>query len=122
MCPLKMGWRGAIEAERVYRLVLPGVRACAPLEEAILHSWVGGLVVHSVGWGCRGRVQTTASGAAQLTLTTGGNYCDRVRVEHLSLCSQVLLLPRGVPPTPAPGTLHTKPFPRQWSLGGAHHH
>ena len=32
--------------------VLPGVRTCAPFEEAILHSWTGGLVAHPLGWGC----------------------------------------------------------------------
>ena len=41
----------AIEAERVCRWVLPGVRACAPFEGGILHLWMGGLVAHPWGRG-----------------------------------------------------------------------
>ena len=36
-----------------------------------------------------------------------------VRVGQLSHYSQVLLLPLGVPPMPAPACSHTKSFPRQ---------
>ena len=46
-------WRGrgtlgvcAIKAERVCRLVLSGVCTSEPLEEGILHSWIGGLVAY----------------------------------------------------------------------------
>ena len=37
---------GAVKAGWVCRLVLPGVPKCSPFEEGILHSWMGGLVVH----------------------------------------------------------------------------
>ena len=40
----------------------------------------------------------------------GGSF-QKVRVEQLSRCSLVLLLPLGVPPAPAPAMLHTKSFP-----------
>ena len=36
------------------------------------------------------------------------------------LLTKLLLLPLGVPPTPA--MLYTKPFPRQRKLEGDHHH
>ena len=48
---LLSGGGGAIKAERVCRLVLPGKRMCAPFEEGILHSWIGGLVANRLGWG-----------------------------------------------------------------------
>ena len=41
----------AIKAEGVCRLVLPGVRTCAPFKEGIVHSWIGGLGAHPLGWG-----------------------------------------------------------------------
>ena len=40
----------------------------------------------------------------------------------MSLHAQVLLLPLGVPVTPAPAMPHTKAFPRQRSLKGADQH
>ena len=39
----------AAKAERICWLVLPGERTWSPFEEAILHSWIGGLVAHPVG-------------------------------------------------------------------------
>ena len=43
----------------------------------------------------------------------GGSGCFwHMRVGQPSGCSQVLLLPPGVPPTPAQAMLHTKPFPK----------
>ena len=45
------GGRGAIKAGRGCRLALPGVRACLPFEEGILHLWTGGLVAQPLGWG-----------------------------------------------------------------------
>ena len=57
-----------------------------------------------------------------LTPTAGENYFHWVRVGQLSLCSQVLLLPLGVPPTPVPAMLSTKSFIRQRNSEGAHHH
>ena len=45
------------KAEGVDRLVLPGVRACAPFEGGILHLGRGGWVAHPLYWGSRGRVQ-----------------------------------------------------------------
>ena len=56
------------------------------------------------------------------TPTTGENHFYSVRVEgQLSLRSQVLLLPRGVPPIPASAMLHTNSFPTRRSLEGADH-
>ena len=43
----------AIKAERVCWLVLPGVPTCAPFEEGILHSWIGGLIGHPLRWGMK---------------------------------------------------------------------
>ena len=40
----------AIKAERVCRLVLPGVCTCSPFEEGILHLWMGWLHAHLLGW------------------------------------------------------------------------
>ena len=51
-----------IKAEIVCRLVLPDVRACLPVEEGILHSWIGGLVVHPMGWGVKGAGAKLARG------------------------------------------------------------
>ena len=45
----------AIKAEGGCRLVLPGVRTCAPFEEPILREWTGALAVHPFGWGFGGR-------------------------------------------------------------------
>ena len=45
------GGGGGIKAEPVCRLVLPGARTCSPFEEGILHTWMGGSVVHPLGWG-----------------------------------------------------------------------
>ena len=39
--------------------------------------------------------------------------------DGVSLCSQVLHLPLGVPPTAVPAVLHTKSYPRTRSLEGA---
>ena len=43
-----------------------------------------------------------------------------VSAAQLSLGSQVLLQPLGVPPTPAPAMLHTNAVPEQCSLEGAY--
>ena len=48
------GQGDAIKAELVCRLILAGVCTCSPLEEGILHSWKGWLVVHPLGWGVKG--------------------------------------------------------------------
>ena len=53
--------------------------------------------------------------------TAGQNCFYYVTVERLSRYSQVLLLPLGVPPAPAPAMLHTKTFARSRSSEGAHH-
>ena len=45
--------------------------------------------------------------------TVGSRIVRYVRAGQSSLCTQVPLLPRGVPPAPAPAVLHTKPLPRQ---------
>ena len=45
---------GAVKAERVCLLVLPGVRTCSPFEEAILHLWIAGLGAHPLGQKSRG--------------------------------------------------------------------
>ena len=50
-----------------------------------------------------------------------GQSFHEVRVGQLSLCSQLLLLPLGVPPKSAPAMLHTKPFSRPRSLEGTGH-
>ena len=52
---------------------------------------------------------------AWLTPTAGQNCCCYVRAGQLPLFSQWLLLLLRVPPTGA-GMLHTKTFPKQWSL------
>ena len=56
---LQGGGGGAIKAEGVCRLVLRGVRTCAPLEEGGHHARRGGLVAHPLGrvqqgWGLHG--------------------------------------------------------------------
>ena len=48
------GGGGGIKAERVFRLVLPGVHTCLPFEGGILHVVMGWLVVHPLGWGREG--------------------------------------------------------------------
>ena len=55
-------WRGgAIEAEGVRRLVLPGVRTCAPFEEGILCLWMGGLAARPLGGCDLIKIQTNAN-------------------------------------------------------------
>ena len=44
------GGGGAVKAEQVCRLMLPGARTCSPFEEGILHAWIGGLVAHRLIW------------------------------------------------------------------------
>ena len=45
---------GVVTAERIRRSVLPGVHAWSPLEEEILHSWLGGLGCPRWVWGGEG--------------------------------------------------------------------
>ena len=40
-----------MKAERVYRLVLPGLCAWSPCEEGPLHAWMGGFGCQTVEWG-----------------------------------------------------------------------
>ena len=92
---------GAIEAETVRRLVLPGVRARSPFEEGILHLWTGGWL--STRWiGGEGGVFVRDVGSLLGYRTAGEKLC--MRVGQLSRHSQVLLLPLGVPPMPACST------------------
>ena len=72
---LPWGGGGAIKADRVCRLVLAGVRTCSPFEEGLLHSWMGGLYIHPLGWKVkRSKKKKTARGGepARLPLITGG--------------------------------------------------
>ena len=59
------GGEGAIKAELLCRLVLP-FRTCSPFKEGLLHSSVGGLVVHPLGWVWRGRVQSALGSGGML--------------------------------------------------------
>ena len=45
---------------------------------------------------------------SQGKLLLRANYCYKLRVRRLSRCSQMLLLPLGVPPERAPAMLHTE--------------
>ena len=45
------GGGGGIKAERVCRLVLPGVQTSFPVEEGIVHWWMGGSGAHPLGRG-----------------------------------------------------------------------
>ena len=54
---------------------LPGARTCALFEEGILHSSMGGLVAHPLGWGVEGagsikRMRDKGVGARQHSLCT----------------------------------------------------
>ena len=88
-------WGGAIRAERVHRWVLPGVRACAPFEEGILHSWMEGMGVHPLACGVEGAGQPNSQGTASLLDERGW--------------------PLGVPPMPAPA-FSTRSLSWDWSV------
>ena len=61
----------AIKAERVRRVVLPGVRTCSPFEEGVLR--MDGWVVHALGGGPKG---ARGGQPARLPLTTGADLLD----------------------------------------------
>ena len=42
--------RGAIKAEGVCWLALPGVQTCSPFEEGTIHARMGGFSVHPLDW------------------------------------------------------------------------
>ena len=86
--------------------------------------WMGGWGCPTVGLGAgRAGARKPSEGGSLLGyLTAGGEAFCCERVGRSSRCAQVLLLPPGVPPTPAPGMLHTRSFPRPRGLEAAHHH
>ena len=47
---LRGGGGGAIKAVSTTALVLPGECTWSPFQERMLHSWIGGLVAHPLGW------------------------------------------------------------------------
>ena len=75
-----------------------------------MEGWVGaGLMLR---WGKEGGF-TKLREVGRATQQPGPDYSYCVRVGQLPRYSQVLLLPLGVPPTPAPAMLHTKSDLRQ---------
>ena len=74
------------------------------LEEGILQSWRGWVGRPPVGLGVKraGSKKRREVGSLFGYLIAGGHYLYCGRVRELSCYSQVLLLPLGVPPTPAP--------------------
>ena len=68
--------------------------------------------------GCAQLIGLWGGGLHRLSPDGGGPHCWWTRVSHLSLCSQVLLRPLSVRPTPAPAMPRIRSFPRLCSLEG----
>ena len=96
------GGGGGIKTQGVCRLVVPGVRTCAPFEGGLLHLWTGGGGVGPpVGLGGeeggfkKNNQNGERWGTRSANPNSGGSYFSHVRVGRLSLCSRVLLPRRG---------------------------
>ena len=104
-------------------MVLPGVRMCSPFEEGILYSSIDGSVAHPSGLGEEGGFKTLREVGSLLCFPQQLGKINFTWWEWDSCpATHKCCFCPWRPSHTGASMLHTKSFPRQWCLEGAHHH